>query len=186
VGLNPIRPEGGGNCVSGCPECRQEGQDRIRHGVCRNSPGAIWGAGPRRIASKRRVGACVPPVRQAEAASRASPATGLYIRPGGESLTAASLPVRTAVFRPIVLNRIRKRIPPAAARDVAPANNLARTHWKRRIRSLIIATVRRSYDVEACHERLHWAGWSIGVGPRSRSLRLPRAGQSRCRRKVAQ
>jgi hypothetical protein len=56
-------------------------------------------------------------VRQVEAASRAPPSTGLYFRPGGQSLTAASATSRSAdSCLLIIMNRIRGRVPPQSER----------------------------------------------------------------------
>jgi hypothetical protein len=35
-------------------------------------------------------------------------------------------------------------------------------HWQRRKRSLTIAAMSGPAEIEACHDRLHRAGWSIG------------------------
>jgi hypothetical protein len=50
----------------------------------------------------------------------------------------------------------------AAPGSAPPALSAASTLWRRRIQLLIIAMMRRTLDVEACNERLHRAGWSIG------------------------
>src|SRR5262249_15300278 len=49
------------------------------------------------------------------------------------------------------------------ARGSAPPTlSAASTLWPRRIQSLIIATMRRTLEVEVCHNDGAGAGWSIG------------------------